>query len=87
MKLVELTNVSRKHNVLHYRRTFSATAVVQNGTASSEEHLVRFIVEHAPLGPTMITVELAPDDTALDGELVQAIRGHVADLDAAGLLP
>ena len=89
MELVELANIARKHTVLHYRRAFSAMARFDNGAAEPEEHEVRFVVEHAPLGPTTISIEhvseIAPgtDVAAITNQL----RAHIVDLDASGKLP
>ena len=58
-----------------------------NGSESPEEASVRFTVEHAPLGPTNITVELLSHGKHKHGPEVDAIRAHVAHLDSAGQLP
>jgi hypothetical protein len=89
MELVELVNIARKHTVLHYRRAFTATAIFDNGGEKPEEHDVRIVVEHAPLGPTNITIEhVVAADPQIDLNLCNAqIRARIVDLDASGMLP
>ena len=89
MELVELINIARKHTVLHYRRAFTATALFDNGGKEPEERDVRIVVEHAPLGPTNITIEhvLAADPQIDLSSCDAQIRARIVDLDASGMLP
>jgi hypothetical protein len=87
MKVVDLTGITRRHTVLHYRRSFTGTAVLENSGARREERPVHFVVEHAPLGPTTITVHFTGSQDDITQPLVEALRERVQALDTAGKLP
>ena len=87
MKVVELTDVSRRETPLYYRRAFTATAMLEHGSARPMAKKVEFVLEHSPLGPINITVKMLDD---LDYPLlpaIQAIKEHVQDLELSGRLP
>ena len=89
MELVEFTNIARKHTVLHYRRAFTATARFDRGGDAPEDHHIRFVVEHAPLGPTSITIEHVSEvSPEIDlASITTQLRALIVDLDASGMLP
>ncbi|MFP4113346.1 MAG: hypothetical protein ACOC2Y_04360 [Spirochaetota bacterium] len=87
MKVVELTNVVQRETPLHYRRTFTATAVFSRNHSRQESSRVEFVLEHSPLGSVGVKVKILDE---IDYPLVPAIsalKAHIAKLEQSGNLP
>lgn len=87
MRVVELTNLVKRETPLHYRRTFTATAVLKHGVGEPEAKRIEFVLEHSPFGAINVRVKLLDD---LDYPLVpalSALREYIKRLDANGTLP
>jgi hypothetical protein len=70
MKVVELTDVVQRETLLHYRRTFTATAHLAHGESEPQPTRIEFVLEQSPFGAVDVRVTLLDD---LDYPLVPAI--------------
>lgn len=84
MKVVELTDIVRRETPLHYRRTFTATALLSRGESTPQAKRIEFVLEQSPLGATDVRVTLLDE---LDYPLVPAIaaiKSHIRALHENG---
>ena len=72
---------------MFYRRAFTATAVLEHGALPTFSKKVEFVLEHSPLGPMNVSVQLLEDIDYPVLPAIQAIRAHVEELESAGRLP
>jgi hypothetical protein len=87
MKVVELTNVVRKETPLHYRRTFTATAVLRRGAGESDARRIEFVLEQSPFGSIDVRVKLLDDIDYPLAPAIAALKEHIQKLDDGGALP
>jgi hypothetical protein len=86
MKVVDISNIQRKENLLYYRREYKAEAVIE---LAAKKHVtaIDFVLEQRPIGGFAIHVNL---EESIDYPLLPVIAGlktFIADLDGKGLLP
>lgn len=87
MKVVELSDISRRDSMILYRRQYRATAVFQHVGADRQTVPVAFTIEQTATGTPRIRVDI---DASLDYPLVpaaRALRVHITGMDRQGLLP
>jgi hypothetical protein len=86
MKVVDISNIQRKENLLYYRREYSGEATIEL-LADTLVTPIEFVLEQRPIGGYSVHVSLV--DT-LDYPLVPILSGlkaFIADLDLKGVLP
>jgi hypothetical protein len=87
MKVIEIKNIERKDNAVHYRRSFAGDAVLEHIGGPTEPRRIEFVLEQSPLGSTEVRVEIRD---SLNYPLVPAVRvlvDHIRVLDKQGKLP
>ncbi len=87
MKVVDLTNISRRETPLMYRRTYTATAVLAHGGAQRTSGRVEFVLEHSPLGAVDIRVRFLDSIDCPVVPATSALRSHISKLEQSGELP
>lgn len=87
MKVVELTNISRRETPLLYRRTYTATAVLAHGATHLSSGRVEFVLEHSPLGALDIRVRFLDELDCPVLPATSAVRSHISKLEQSGELP
>lgn len=87
MKVVELTDVVRRETPLHYRRTFSATALLRRGESRPEPKRIEFVLEQSPLGSMDVRVTLLDEIDYPLVPAIAAIKAHIRKLHEDGDLP
>ncbi len=87
MRVLELTNISRRKTPLLYRRTYTATAVLAHGPTGRSSGRVEFVLEHSPLGAVDIRVHFLDEIDCPILPAVTALRAHIARLEQNGELP
>lgn len=86
MKVVDLTNIQRKENLLYYRREYKGEAVIEILTGT---HIipVDFVLEQRPIGGYSVHVNLVDSIDYPVIPLVTALKSFINDLDLKGVLP
>jgi hypothetical protein len=87
MRVVELTDIARVDAPVHYRRVYTANAVYEIGTGVPSRAMVRFTLEHVPLGPIVVDVKFVGDPDYPRVPLVAALKEHIHMLEADRKLP
>lgn len=87
MQVVELTDVVRRETPLHYRRTFTATAMLSRGAFEPEPKRIEFVLEQSPLGSIDVRVTLLDDIDYPLVPAIAAIKAHIRELHEDGDLP
>jgi hypothetical protein len=86
MKVVDISNILRKENLLYYRREYSGEAIIEL-LADTLTAPIEFVLEQRPMGGYSIHVNLVD---SIDYPLVPIMAGlkaFIADLDLKGALP
>lgn len=86
MKIVELTNLSRKDTHVYYRREFKADAVVEY-LSKKRSIAVEFTLEHSPLGSIDIKATIKENLDFPVLPLLANLKSYVSDLEKRGFLP
>lgn len=86
MRVIELRDLLRKETHLHYRREFTAKAVLDILDRSIEKR-IEFSMEKTPLGSTTVKVTLIDPVEYPVLPLISGIRDFVSDLERDGSLP
>lgn len=86
MKALELRNLSRKDDTIHYRREYSGLAVLEASGQRNELRLV-FTVESRALGEPDIQVTLGDPPAWPLLPVISSIKRLVLELDKSGKLP
>lgn len=83
----ELTDIRRKEDPLHYRRHYTATAVMDYIGEQSGRLPVDFTIEHDALGRTTVTVRPGGDIDYPRIPLLRALKEYIRRLDDERKLP
>jgi hypothetical protein len=86
MKVLDITDIERKENAVYYRRYFSATAIIELQTKTSETP-IEFSIETSPLSEKTVTVKFLE---RIDYPLVPimgAVKTAILAKDDEGALP
>jgi len=86
MKIVELTNVSRKDSHIYYRREFKANAVIEI-MSQTRTVPVEFVLEHTPLGSVDVSATVVEDIEYPVMPFIAKLKSYVTDMDKRGALP
>ncbi len=86
MKILELTDVSRKDTLIYYRREFMANAVIEV-LSKSRTIPVEFILEQSPLGKIDTKVNIKQDLDFPVLPLISKLKHYIRDMDERGVLP
>jgi hypothetical protein len=88
MKVLELQSIQREEFGLYYRRTFTAT-VILDLLSKTVEAPIGFIIETSPLGTKTIDVDIDANNLLNYPALPvkTAIKKYIQELDAQGGLP
>lgn len=86
MRVIELRDLLRKETHLHYRREFTAKAVLDVLDRSIERR-IEFSMEKTPLGATNVKVQLMDPIEYPVLPVLSGIRDFVTELDRDGSLP
>ena len=87
MKVVELINVVRRETPLHYRRTYTATAVLAHSRANADTKRIEFVLEHSPLGPVDVRVKFLDEVNYPLLPALRVLKEHISRLETNGELP
>ncbi|MFH2115348.1 MAG: hypothetical protein ABIJ86_12665 [Spirochaetota bacterium] len=86
MKVVDISNIQRKENLLYYRREYCGEAVLEL-LADTLVAPIDFVLEQLPMGGYSVHVSLVD---AIDYPLVPLVaelKAFIAELDLKGVLP
>ena len=86
MRVIELKDVLRKETHLHYRREFTACAVLDILDRPMEKR-IEFTMESTPLGTLKVNVHLIDQVEYPVIPILSGIKDFVTDLDRRGHLP
>ena len=87
MKLVELVNLSRKDNLILYRREYSAEAVFETPSKQRVNKRIEFILEHSALGSKQVQVSLLEDINYPLVNTLASLKTCIMEMDEKGQLP
>ncbi|MEM5948562.1 hypothetical protein WKV44_08390 [Spirochaetia bacterium 38H-sp] len=86
MKLIKIDSIEKKDHPLDYKRYYNAKAVFESVMDSVEEIPIQIMIEHTPLGPTKVDIELKTHPKA--GPILMAtkqIKEKVMQMDKEGV--
>jgi len=87
MKVLELRDIKKKESLVHYRRVFTGSAVLELVQEKKVNKPVEFILEHTPTGKTNIQVQLLDDINYPLVPAIKSLKEYISDLESKGLLP
>jgi hypothetical protein len=86
MKVVDISNIQRKENLLYYRREYTGEATIEL-MAKPLVVPVEFVLEQRPIGGYSIHVSLVDSIDYPLVPIVAAMKAIIAELDLKGVLP
>ncbi len=86
MKIVELKELERKNGELHYRKVYTAKAVLQFPQETIERP-IEIIIEHTPLGQVHTKVSLQEPISYPLLPVLKDLSSYASDLYRKGQLP
>lgn len=88
MRVKELQNVARRETPIEYRRTFTATAVLETPHhAAPSPTRIEFVIEISPMGDRSVRVKLLDEIEFPLVPALEALKEHITVLERAGDLP
>ena len=86
MKVVDISNIQRKENLLYYRREYRADARIEL-LANTLVAPIDFVLEQRPMGGYSVHVNLVDSIDYPLVPLLSELKGFISDLDLKGVLP
>jgi len=86
MKVVDISNIQRKENLLYYRREYSGEATIEL-LANTLVAPIDFVLEQRPIGGYAVHVSLADSVDYPLVPIVSELKAFIAELDLKGVLP
>jgi hypothetical protein len=86
MKVVDITDIQRKENLLFYRREYYGLAVLEV-MADSVVIPIEFVLEQTPFGTFSLHVTVVEDLDYPIIPVIAALKAHIGQLSASGSLP
>lgn len=86
MKVLEITDITRKENFIYYRREFVGKASYDLPGRQTAGH-IEFTIETTPLGKKDIHIKLVDPVDYPVLPVMQILKAHILSLDAEGKLP
>jgi hypothetical protein len=86
MKVVDISNIRRKENLLYYRREYSGEATIEL-LANTLVAPIDFVLEQRPIGGYSVHVSLADSVDYPLVPIVAELKAFIAELDLKGVLP
>jgi len=86
MKVVELKELKRHNNTLHYFREFKAVAVLE-GAGKQIERAVAFSIEKKPFGKPEIIISFEEEPEWPLLPIISSLKSLLMELDGDGRLP
>ena len=86
MKIVDLTNVTRKETHIYYRREFKADAVFEV-MHQSRTVPVEFVLEHKPTGSVEVSAQVVEGLDYPMLPFVAKLKHFISEMDKRGALP
>lgn len=86
MKVVGISNIHRKENLLYYRREYTGEATIELLTNPRVVPL-DFVLEQRPMGGFSIHVSIVDSMDYPIVPIMTALKTFIADLDLKGVLP
>lgn len=85
MKVIDISDLKRKESPLHYRKEYVGTITMEimQQTISSP---LSFVVEHKPMGPVEIKVDIQEELDYPILPVISAIKQHIRTLMEKGAL-
>lgn len=87
IRVLELRDLTRRESAIHYRRQYSANAVLAHIATESQTIAVSFVIEQSATGTSNVTIDIA---RSLDYPLLPAtrvLRDYILAMEKQGKLP
>jgi hypothetical protein len=86
VKILDITDITRKENFIYYRREFLAKASYELPGRNTDGH-IEFTIETTPLGKKEIHIKLVDPVDYPVLAVMQNLKAHILSLDTEGKLP